>query len=47
MNRTLVFVAAATVLAASSNFAASADKASSTFLTKAIEGNFAEGHLEE
>jgi putative membrane protein len=47
MNRLVVLVAAATVLAGSHDFAAAAGKASSAFLVKAIEGNFAEVQMGE
>jgi putative membrane protein len=49
MNKIVVLVAVATAaaLAGSSNFAAAADKASSTFLVKAIEGNFLEVQMGE
>jgi putative membrane protein len=46
MNKLLFFVAAA-ALAGSHTLASAADKASSTFLVKAIEGNFAEVQMGE
>jgi putative membrane protein len=47
MNRLTVIVAAAVALAGSPTLAPAADKASSTFLVKAIEGNFAEVQMGE
>ena len=47
MNMLSVFVAAAAALAGSQILASAADKASSTFLVKAIEGNFAEVQMGE
>ena len=47
MNRIAVLVAAAAALAGSHTLASAADKASTTFLVKAIEGNFAEVQMGE
>lgn len=47
MNKTAVLFAAAGALVGSSVFAAAADKASSAFLVKAVQGNFAEVQMGE
>jgi putative membrane protein len=47
MNRLAIFMAAAAVATASSMSASAADRASSAFLIKAIEGNFAEVQMGE
>jgi predicted outer membrane protein len=47
MNKLAVLVAAAAALTGYHTFASAADKASTTFLVKAIEGNFAEVQMGE